>query len=187
MKRHYLSFVCAMMMAFVLPAFNSVFAQDNADMKVTMPFDQLPVSNIKAAGNFKTGSVEISMDFENKYDKTANVSLSLGGFSDLGITTDKGKKYKIYTSENLIGTADINKGYARVSAVQFGDKKFDWVTMVQQDLPQGEKRKLTVRIDKFDKAAKVITDFHIRCILSLNYFHTGDNLYRIENLPIEWK
>ena len=148
--------------AFSLASTNSLVAQDDKEVKATIPFTSLPVSNIKATGNLATGKLELTMDFENKYDKTAGVSLSLGGFEDMGITSDKGKKYKVYTSENLIGTKDINKGFFKVSAVQFGDKKFDWVTMVQQTIPTGEKRTLSVRVEKYDTTSKVVSSPYFR-------------------------
>jgi hypothetical protein len=186
MKNRLLILQCCLFLFFIT-AVNTLVAQDSVKLKVKIPFAFLEVSNVQVTGSRATGKLELTMDFENKHEKLAEVSLSLGGFERMGITSDKGKKYKIYTSENLIGTKDINKGFLQVSAVQFGDKKFDWVTIVQQTISTGEKRRLTVRIDKYDKTSKIIAEFHVRCILALNYVHTGDELYRVENIPIEWK
>lgn len=166
---------------------NTSIAQSTDSMQVITPFDSLTIDNIKANGNLKTSALEIRMTFHNDYAATAGVSLSLGGFADFGFTDEKGKEYKIYTDSHLIGTQDVNKGYLKIPFVQFGDKKFDWVTLIQQDISHGQKKVLIVRLNDFNKACKVIRDFHVRCILALDIEHVGEELYRIENIPVEWK
>jgi len=166
---------------------NNCFAQDKGEMKVTIPFDSLSVDSAKAIGNLKTGTLEIRMTFHNNYAATAGVSLSLGGFTDFGITDEKGIKYKIYTDSHLIGTEDVNKGYLKIPFVQFGDRKYDWVTLIQQDLTHDQQKELVVRISHFNKDNKIIKEFHIRCILALNLEHIGEKLYKVENLPIKWQ
>jgi len=188
MKRyHYLRFITVITGFFCCIAVNNCSAQGKGEMKVIIPFDSLTVDSIKARGNLKTGTLEIRMTFHNNYAATAGVSLSLGGFTDFGITDEKGKKYKIYTDSHLIGTEDVNKGYLKIPFVQFGDKKYDWVTMIQQDVSHGQEKVLIVRINHFNKDNKLIKEFHIRCILALNLEHVGEELYRIENIPIEWE
>jgi hypothetical protein len=156
-------------------------------MKVTIPFDSLTVDSIKATGNLKTGTLEIRMLFHNNYAATAGVSLSLGAFADFGITDEKGKKYKIYTDSHLIGTQDVNKGYLQIPFFKFGDKKYDWVTMIKQDFAHGQQRELIARINHFDKENKIIKEFHVRCILALNIEYVGEELCKVENIPVEWK
>src|SRR5690625_1847558 len=97
-------------------------AQRADSMRITAPFDSLIIDSIKATGNLKAQTVEITMLVHNNYAATAGVSLSLGGFGDFGFTDENGKKYKIYTNSHLIGTQDINKGYLEIPFVQFGDK-----------------------------------------------------------------
>ena len=135
----------------------------------------------------KTGTLEIRMTFQNNYTATADVSLSLGGFEEFGLTDEKGKKYKIYLNSHLIGTEDTNKGYQKIPFVQFGDKKYDWVVVIQQVLSRGRQKPLIVRINHFNPDNKVIKEFHISCILALQLENVGQELYKVANLPIEWK
>lgn len=163
-------------------------AQSSDSMRVTAPFDSLAIDNVKAMGNLKTGSLEITMTFHNNYTATADVSLSLGGFGDFGFTDEKKRKYKIYTNSHLIGTQDINRGYLDIPFVQFGDKKYDWVTMIQQkNIRHGQQKVLIVKVNDLGRDNKVIKEFHVRCILALNLRHVGEELYKVENLPIQWK
>ncbi|MFX1707258.1 hypothetical protein PV783_25035 [Chitinophaga sp. CC14] len=158
-------------------------AQSISELKITAPFDSLGLTAVTASGNVKTGTIEVSMIFKNNYSKMAGVSLSLGGFPDFGITDAKGRKYKLHTDGNAVNT---NKGYQDIPFIQFGDKKFTWVATVAQQIPPTETRKLIVRINKLDRSTGAITDFHIRCILSLDYGHIGDKVYKIENLKVDW-
>lgn len=167
---------------------NASSAQSEDSMRVTTPFDSLTIDHIKATGDIKTGMLEIEMIFHNDYIATADISLSLGGFADFGFTIESGKKYKVFTNSHLIGTHDINKGYLNIPFVQFGDKKFDWVTMIQQkNVSHGEERQLIIHVNHFDKNARMIKGFHVRCILFLNLSFVGDKSYKVENLPVEWK
>jgi len=161
-------------------------AQDSTNLKITNPYDSLLLSDVKAIGNTTTGTLQITMKFKNISGKHQTVHLGLGSFEDFGITSKQGKRYKVFTSENVIGTIQVNKGFRKISAVQFGNKKLDWVTSVIQELNPGDKRSFSVLIDKFDKTDSMIKDFHIRCILTVNFMHAGDDRYIIENIPIEW-
>lgn len=153
--------------------------------EITQPFESLTITDVKATGNAKTGTVEIRMDFHNGYEKPATVSLDFGGFDRFGITDGKGEKYKLYTNSSLIGTSDVNKGYQPVSYIRFGDKTQDWITTVQQEIPPGETKTLTVRLDKVNTDIKFLKEIHGSCILAL-ISHVGDKPYRVENLPIKW-
>ena len=139
---------------------------------------------VMATGNLKPGTVEITMDFKNWYSNIAGVSLGLGGFPDFGITDSKDRKFKLHTDVNTVNT---NKGYGNIPLVEFGDKKFTWVATVNQEIPPTEARKLTIRLNKLDKSIKEIRDFHIRCILSVDYGNVGDQIYSVERIQINWK
>jgi hypothetical protein len=185
MKKNLISFLhltCAFIIAFSLAA----SAQDTTEMKIISPFDSLIISNVKAIGNIETGTIEISMDVRNDYYKMIEAYWSLGGFEDLGITDDKGKKYKIFTSTKLIGTANINNGFKGISGVQFGSKKMDWLTYVKDTLSAGDSKKLIIRVPKVDKTVKSIKELHIRCILSKGYMWAGDKSYQISNIKVDW-
>lgn len=188
MKRyHYLRFIAVIAGFICCITINNCFAQDKEELKVTPPFDSLSVDSIKASGSLKTGIVEIKMEFHDNYIQPAKVSLSLGGFADFGITDERGKKYKIYTDSHLIGAQDVNKGYLKIPFVQFGDKKYDWVTVIQQDFSHGQQKELIVRINHFNKDNKIIKEFHIRCMLTLDLAFVGEGLCKVENIPIDWE
>jgi hypothetical protein len=161
-------------------------AQDTTEMKIISAFDSLIISDVKAIGNIETNSMEISMVVHNDYYKMIDAHWSLGGFEDLGITDDKGKKYKVLTSTKLIGTANINNGFKSISGVQFGSKKMDWLTYVKDTLSAGDSKKLVIRVPKVDKTVKSIKELHIRCILSKGYMWAGDKSYQINNIKVEW-
>lgn len=162
------------------------FAQDTTEMKIISPFDSLTITNVKAVGNIETGSMEISMDVRNDYHKQTDVHWSLGGFEDLGITDDKGMKYKIFTSTQLIGTANINKGFQKITGVQFGSKKMDWLTYVKDTVGIEQAKKLIIRLAKVDNAVRFIKELQIRCILTLDYVWAGDKSYQLKNIKIDW-
>jgi hypothetical protein len=159
----------------------SLRAQGNFDSNVPTPFDSIFVNHISTAVD-TSQVLTISMDFSNSYSKSVKLHFALGGYEGLGIEDDKGRKYKIYTSENLVGTDQINKGYMAISSVQFGDKMFHSFTYVEQDIAAGQSRKLIIKVKKFDRSVQEITDFHIRCILSVNYSQIGDKIFQLHNL-----
>lgn len=188
MKRyHYLRFIAVITGFICCITINYCFAQNKAEMTVTFPFDSLTVDSIETTGSLKTGTLEIRMTFHNNYSATAGVSLSLGAFEDFGITDEKEKKYKIFTDSHLIGTQDVNKGYLKIPFFKFGDKKYDWVTVIKQNLSHDQHKELIVRISHFNKENKTIKEFHIRCILALNLEYVGAKLCKVENIPVEWK
>ncbi|NLU94836.1 hypothetical protein [Chitinophaga sp. Ak27] len=159
-------------------------AQGSVELQIISPFKEITLTDVKATGNKKNGMVEVSMNFKNESSQSAGVSLSLGGFPDFGITDSKGHKYKLFTDVNAVNS---NKGYQNIPFIQFGDKKFDWVALVKQEFPSGEMRKLSVRFKSTEAASPALTDFHIRCILSLDYANVGDKLYELKNLKVDWK
>jgi hypothetical protein len=162
------------------------YAQDSTDMKIISPFDSLTITNVKAIGNIETGSMEISMDVRNDYHKLTDVHWILGGFEDLGLTDDKGIKYKIFTSTQMIGTANINKGFQRITGVQFGSKKMDWLTYVKDTVGTNQSKKLIIRLAKVNKAVSLIKELQMRCILTLGYIWAGDKFYQIKNVKVDW-
>lgn len=160
--------------------------QDANLLTVNNPFDSLVISNVKAIGNKTTGALKITMDFMNISQKHQTAHLSLGGFEDFGITSNQGKRYKVFSAQNVIGNSQPNSGFQKIAAVQFGSKTLDWVTSLIQELNPGDKRTLSVSIGKFDKVDRQIKNLHIRCILFIGYKHSGDKNYIVENIPIEW-
>jgi hypothetical protein len=163
-----------------------IHAQNSSKAKLTAPYDSLTVTDVKAKANKVTGSLELTVKITNISHKHNNVHLVLGSFDDFGIISMNGSRYKVFTSENVISTGPVNKGYYPISTVQFGTKKLNWVTSVVQELNSGEERLFSISIGKFDKKANIIKNLHFRCILTVNYMHAGDNKYVIENIPIEW-
>lgn len=162
------------------------FGQDTSAPTIKVPFDSIAVTNVKAVGNIQTGSVEISMDIRNDYHALVDLHWSVGGYDGLGMTDDKGKFYKIYTSTKAIGAAGINKGYLQIKGVQFGSKKMDWLTYVKDTVSAGNTKKLKVTIPKMQKDVAVIREFHARCILSVSQMWVGDEQFTINNIKIEW-
>ena len=161
--------------------------QDNQLSIDKPPFDSLTVSNIKATGNFQTGALELRIEFVSNYAQLAKVHFSLGGFEGLGIIDCAGRKYKINTNDDLVGTSGINEGFKKIDKVVFGDKKFEYFTYVEQEISATKSKTLVVAINKFDKGCKEIKQFHIRTLLSLAYIPKGDGLYAINNIKIDWK
>ncbi|MBN8854703.1 MAG: hypothetical protein BGO55_20650 [Sphingobacteriales bacterium 50-39] len=163
----------------------SCFAQDSTAIKVSSPFESLPVKDVVAKGN-STGMVEIVMTFQNNIPKLADIYLSLGTFNDFGVTDDKGNKYKVFTNEGLIETSPINKGYKKVQSVQLGGKRMQTVTYLKDTLANGHQLPLRISIGKVDKSTQYIKEIHVRCILSLNHVWTGDQGYQVHNIKIAW-
>lgn len=170
-------------LSFIIPA----TAQDDNHLIVSLPYDSLSASNIKAVGAAKTGELTVSVDIENRYAKQAKIHFSLGGYNDLGVEDDKGNKYKIHTRSTPMGREEGNKGYGKISSVFFGDKKMGSFTYVEQEIGTGDTKTFTIKLAQFNKSSKKIVDLHVRCILFLNYMHVGDKLVQFKNIPIEWK
>ncbi|HWK02773.1 MAG TPA: hypothetical protein VNS58_04040 [Puia sp.] len=186
MKRRFCLILRVFLIAFLTGVHFIVLAQDSTELKVISPYDSLVLSDIKAIGNLQTGNLELSMQVRTDYHKLTDVYFDLGGFGSMGITDDKGMKYKIPTNDRLIGTAGINKGYMPVSGVQFGKNKMNWVTYVKDTLHTGESKTLTIRLGKVNKTLSYIKEFHIRCILTLNYMWVGDKTYQAKNIKVDW-
>jgi hypothetical protein len=161
-------------------------AQNPSNITILNPYDSLTVNDIKAIGNSRSSALNITMIFKNISSKRQTVNLDLGGFDDFGITTMNNKRYKVFTSENVIDNNQPNKGYKNISKIQFGNKKLDWVTIVKQELNPGEERLFSIWLDKFENSDLAIKNIHIRCILSINSMHVGDKKIAIENIPINW-
>jgi hypothetical protein len=161
-------------------------AQDSANFKIINPYDSLLIDEVKASGNLSSSTLQITMIFKNISKKRQTLHLDLGGFDDFGITTMSNKRYKVFTTENVIDANQPNKGFKNISKIQFGNKKFDWVTIVKQELNPGEERLLSIWLERFEKTDHIIKDIHVRCILSINSMHVGDKKISIENIPIIW-
>ena len=184
----YLAIVYLATCLFFLP----VSAQDSTavkDTSIVIPFPALPVNNIKAVGNKKTGELVISMDFENKWPKIADASLDFGGWSDFGFTTDKGHKYAVPLYYDRLTQDNPNLKYKPVKDIQYGAKKMTIAPILPADLEPKEKITLTIRVPNFDKAVKIIREFHVLChYVKRGVGGTGgDGLYKIRNLAVEWK
>jgi hypothetical protein len=86
----------------------------------------------------------------------------------------------------LIGTAGINKSFLPIAGVLFGKNKMNFVTYVKDTLQTGESKTLIIRLGKVNKAVTYLKEFHIRCILTLNYMWVGDKTYQVKNIKVDW-
>lgn len=162
----------------------SSLGQNKASLPAT---DSIQISNIQAEGDLATGQVQITMDFTNNYHQEALVFLVLGGFDGLGLVDNKGNKYKIHTTEQLINTADINKGFINIASVRFGDKTFKSLTFVDQKIPTGESRQLTIRIPKVATSVTEFNELYSHRQVSINYGMVADNIIKLQDIKIHWQ
>ncbi len=184
----YVAIVYLATFACLLPA----SAQDSTivkDTSVVIPFPDLPVSNIKAVGNKKTGELVISMGFENKWPKIAEAWMDFGGWSDFGFTTDKGHKYTVPLHYDRLTQDNPNLNYKPVTDIQYGAKKMTIAPVLPADLEPKEKITLTIRVPNYDKTSKIIQEFHLLCHYTKRGVGGtgGDGKYKIRNLVIDWK
>jgi hypothetical protein len=182
---HYLLYLL-IALGLTVPATTGL-AQSDSSARVNKPFDSLTISNVEATGKASAHTLVITMQVTNSYSKVARVHFSLGGFEGLGITDNKGSKYKIHTYDGLTGTEGINKGYLKIGGVEFADVTFHSFTYVEKDLAPGQSAALKITIPKFAKDISVLPDVHIRCILSVNYLRKGDDLFQVNNLNVKWE
>ena len=159
------------------------YSQDRNSSPAT---DSIQISNIHADGNSANGQVEVSMDFTNHYYRPVLIHLILGGYEGLGLTDNKGNKYKIPTSDQLYNTSDINKGFIGISAVQFGDKSFKSFTYVDQKVPPGESRQLLIRIPKVSQSITEFNELSTHRQVSINYGLVGDHVIKLQDIRILW-
>ncbi|PUZ28621.1 hypothetical protein DCC81_03820 [Chitinophaga parva] len=149
--------------------------------------DSIQISNVQATGDPLTGQVKVTMDFTNHYSRPVRVHLVLGGFDGLGLTDNKGGKYKIHTTDQLAGTADINKGFNNITSVQFGDKRYKWLTFVEQQLTPGASRQLSIGIPKVSPSVTEFNEINTRRQVSINYAMVADHVVKLPAVPIQWK
>lgn len=169
---------------FALP----VMAQeDSSNLQVICPFDSLDIKDVKATGNLKTGAVQMSMQVRNGYHKLAQVDFGGGAFGDFGLIDDKGIKYKYSSYEGPGGiNAGVNKGYARITDLQFGKSKVTVLISVQDTLHSSQAQSLSFRLPKVDKSVKSIKEVHILSTLMLHYMFVGQKEIILKNIPVEW-
>lgn len=164
-----------------------VYSQREAGPKITIPFDSLVLREITSSGNPATGNLTVKMLFDNRYPGKATVHLKLGAFDDFGMVDDRGTKYKLFTSENLRGTAGINKGYQKVAAVEFGGKKSSSFMYAQQLIPAGEGKTLVIRLSGVNKGITKIASLHFRCRLMVDGKPMGEKMYQVEDVSVNWR
>ncbi|WP_276484744.1 hypothetical protein [Paraflavitalea pollutisoli] len=186
-----LSYV-AMMLIATCSMLSAATAQDSTSVKdtsVVVPFKDLPVRNINAIGNKKTGLLTISMEFVNNWKDMVEATIRCTEWADFGITTDKDQKYKVPTSSSTYDQEKENKGYKPVMDIQYGTVKLERVPILMQYLKSGVVSPLTIRIPGYDKTSKVIKEIHIR--FSYSQFGAGgfwsEGVYQINQLAIDWK
>jgi len=163
-----------------------VFCQDSAIPKVTGAFDSIEVKEIKATGNLTSGTVTITMQVHNRYATSALVHFQLGGEENFSIVDDKGTKYKIFTSENLLRAAGINKGFHNIASLHFGGQRSSSFMYARQELGPDESKLLSIQIDKVDKTVHTIKAFRIRCRRATGIKMDDETVYQIENIPVNW-
>src|SRR5580693_2438642 len=105
-----------LLVVFLIMPHLPVFAQDSSQLQIISPYDSVSLSDVKAVGNLETGSVEVTMQVLSKYHKVASINFGGAGFDDLGVTDDKGVKYKYSSYDGPPGLSNgVNKGYARIA------------------------------------------------------------------------
>jgi hypothetical protein len=165
----------------------SVFAQDSTQLQIVSPFDSVTLSNVKAIGNLQTGSIEVTIQVLSKYHKLTNVNFGGAGFADLGVTDDKGVKYKYSSYDGPPGLSNgINKGYSQMTDLQLGKSKALMIISVQDTFHTGQSETLRFRLVKADKTVKTLKEVHLLCALTLDYMSAGQKQYYIKDIPVEW-
>jgi len=165
----------------------SVFAQDSTRLQITSPYDSISLSDVKAIGNLETGSIQVTMQVTNKYHKVAIVNIGGPAFDDLGLTDDKGIKYKYFSYSGPPGlTVGHNKGYSQMTDMVLGKNKVQMFIYVQDTLHVDQSETLKFRLVKADKSVKAIKEAHLLCTLTLDYMAAGQKQFFIKNIPVEW-
>lgn len=191
MKRNkFLSFLSAIL--FAIPVMTSTAAAQSdtsaRDTSIVIPFPNLPIKNIQAVGNKKTGTLVISMDFVNLVkEKFVRVALTFGGPSSFVFATDKGHRYTVHTYYNSLYENNPNAKYKPVKNIKFGSDSLWLATTVFQDIDTGQSRRLVITLPGFEKNAKEIREFAVSCDYMVGYDRVGTGFYKIARLPIVWK
>ncbi|MGN6419353.1 MAG: hypothetical protein ACTHMC_17775 [Pseudobacter sp.] len=158
------------------------------DTSISIPFPDLPIENIRAIGNKKTGTLVISMDFVNKVkDKFVQVALDFGGPASFVFATEKGPRFTVHTYYNDLYEKNPNAKYSKVKHIKFGDDSLWLATSVRQQIDTGESRKLVITLPGFDKTSKEIREFAVHCDYTVRYDRKGTGFYKIAHIPIVWK
>ncbi|WP_276481016.1 hypothetical protein [Paraflavitalea pollutisoli] len=158
------------------------------DTSATIPIKDLPIASVKATGDRKTGNLTVSIEFENKWSNTVDVSLSVGGWDNFGFTSDKGAKYKVHTYYNKMTDENPNSGYKQVTTIKFGEKEMTMATVLPQSFSAGENKIFVVKVTNFEKLGKSISQLHLVCS---HYYQYGGGInssgeYKLKNIPIVW-
>jgi len=176
-----------LLLVFLLMPALSVFAQDSTRLQITSPYDSISLSDVKAIGNLETGSIQVTMQVTNKYHKVAIVNIGGPAFDDLGLTDDKGIKYKYFSYSGPPGlTVGHNKGYSQMTDMVLGKNKVQMFIYVQDTLHVDQSETLKFRLVKADKSVKAIKEAHLLCTLTLDYMAAGQKQFFIKNIPVEW-
>ena len=161
--------------------------QDTMQLQIVSPFDSISITGVRALGDPRTGSVEVSMQVRSDYQKLASVDFAGGAFGDFGVTDGKGTKYKYSSYDGPPGMSyGYNKGYSRIADLMFGQNKVRMVISVQDTLKTGQSETLKFRLTKMDTTVRIITEVHMLCTLMLQYMFEGQKEFYIKNVPVEW-
>jgi len=165
----------------------AIFAQDSTQLQIISPFDSIGLSDAKAIGNLETGSIQVTMQVTNKYHKIAIINIGGSAFDDLGLTDDKGIKYKYFSYSGPPGlTVGHNKGYSQMTDMVLGKSKVQMFIYVQDTLHADQETTLKFRLLKVDKSVKTIKEAHLLCTLTLDYMSAGQKQFFIKSIPVEW-
>jgi len=176
-----------LVMVFLLMPGLSVHAQDSTQLQIISPFDSIGLSDVKAMGNLETGSIQLTMQVTNKYHKMAIINIGGSAFDDLGLTDDKGTKYKYFSYSGPPGlTVGHNKGYSQMTDMVLGKSKVQMFIYVQDTFHVDQSATLKFRLVKVDKSVKTIKEAHLLCTLTLDYMAAGQKQFFIKNIPVEW-
>jgi len=176
-----------LVVVFLLTPAISVLAQDSTQLQITSPYDSISLSDVKAIGNPETGSIQVTMQVLNKYHKVAIINIGGSAFDDLGLTDDKGIKYKYFSYSGPPGlTVGHNKGYSQMTDLVLGKSKVQMFIYVQDTFHVDQSETLKFRLVKVDKSVKTIKEAHLLCTLTLDYMAAGQKQFFIKNIPVEW-
>jgi hypothetical protein len=174
-------------MVFLLMPALSVIAQDSTQLQIISPYDSISLSDVKAIGNAETGSIQVTMQVLNRYHKLAIINIGGSAFGDLGLTDDKGIKYKYFSYSGPPGlTVGHNKGYSQMTDLVLGKSKVQMFIYVQDTFHVDQAATLKFRLVKVDKNVKTIKEAHLLCTLTLDYMAAGQKQFFIKNIPVEW-
>ena len=121
--------------------------------------------------------------------ETGTVQFDIGGsaFDDLGLTDDRGIKYKYFSYSGPPGlTYGHNKGYSQMTDMVLGKSKVQMFIYVQDTFHVDQSETLKFRLVKVDKNVKTIKEAHLLCTLTLDYMAAGQKQFFIKNIPVEW-